>query len=241
LNPYREEGFTFAALRCRQTPQCFRAAWAKEGPMLRSNRKLQTTSRSAYGVARDEVWPLVEFLKHLGVDERAEFQLAPSPYERNWDADAFWDGESHRFQIKRSGPLWPRPDGSLPNFGRAHQAYIRALGTGVSNFGPRQGDLLGCEFADSRGMVPKRRLLRASVVGLKDALRKVERKYRGRPGLQRIELLIHVWGLASFHVSAQEFQLIVRACRREAPRNLFKAVYVFGDRAGHFQELEART
>jgi hypothetical protein len=202
---------------------------------------LQTLgARTAYGLARDEIWPLVHFLRHLEADHTVEFCPSHAGHPE-WDIEVYFSAEApRRFQIKTTGPRWPRSDGSLADFGSARRALTLLYGTGVSNFGPRQADFLGEEFGDSERMIPKRRLLRATALGIRDVLKKTSEKYSSRHSrsLGDVELLIHVWGLSHYFVRPQEFEAIARLTRRSTPNLPFQSVILSGDGHGQMQVIK---
>lgn len=232
---------TVEALRRRQSAQSFLAFWHEAGNVLRMDRDLQATKRTVYGLARDEVWPLVRFLQHFEADEAVEFEFCASGTPGK-DARVYFSSGAREFEIKTTAPLWPRRDGTLANYGKARREFIRSLGTGVSNFGPRQADLLGEEYGDPEDMIPKRRLVRAGVIGLRDAFNKTRASYtrpsRSRTGIAG-ELIVYLWGIEGRFVSRNEFIAMVRLAARCAPLELFRAVHVVGAEGGHYVALRS--
>lgn len=203
---------------------------------LRSDRTIHVGGRNTpYGLARDEIWPLCHFLGHLGLDH-VEFELA-APGSEFCDAIVHFAAGPRSYQIKTTGPLWPRADGTLANFGHARRELVLRRGTGVSNFGPRQADILGEEYTDPHRMISKRRLLRAGCVGLQDAFDKVRSKYFYRRPPTNVDLLVNVWGLGQYFVTQREFERIVRWRRPRAPLDIFPTIHVFGVEAGHYRVL----
>ena len=59
-----------------------------------------------------------------------------------------------------------------------------------------------------------------------------------RDKLREVELLIYVWGLSNYFVTAREFEAIARLSRRSIKIIPFKSAYLFGDELGHLQRLD---